>query len=138
MSTLQALNGIVTAAEHYVDDNQLKAAIGIHTAGLDAPALVDLICGLAGFAAAAMEDTPREAAYSSAELGTARREAIALASAVLDSRDRFTKELGETRSDPRLLSAAAAQLLAYTAQCIPGLTAAEALAAINDAIGDTQ
>ncbi|NKY57227.1 hypothetical protein [Nocardia flavorosea] len=140
MPTRDALNAIIVAAENYDNNNQLHAAIRIHTAGLGPAGLLDIISGLAGFAAAALADMRREASakYSAENLSTARREAIALAAAVLDSRDRFTRELSETQSDPRLLSAAAAQLLAYTAQCIPGLTADEVLAAANAAIGDTQ
>lgn len=137
MSTLDALNGIIVAAENYADDTQLHAAVRIHTAGLDTAALVDLISGLTGFIAEALPDLPRDtAAYTAEDLTRARREAVALAGSVLHSGERFTQQLGDIRSDPRLLSAAAAQLLAYTAQCIPGLTATQVLDAANAAISD--
>jgi hypothetical protein len=133
MSTMNALNGIIVAAEHYVDDTQLHEAVRIHAASLDTNALINLIEGLSGFAAAALRDTPAPT-LSGSDARVARLEAVELARAVLGNGEQFAECLTATQSDPKLLVAASAQLLAYVARCVPGLTAAQVLDASSAAI----
>ncbi|PPJ24149.1 hypothetical protein C5E45_28290 [Nocardia nova] len=126
----EELRGILTAAEHYIDDDQMRTAIAIHTAGLDHAGLVGVIEGLSGFVAAAYQDLNGDP--DPEDLRAGRREAIDIARAALAGKDAFRERFARCGAPVEALAVAACHVLATVAGAVSTMTADQVLTAVSD------